>query len=263
MKIKAVNLIYFSPTGTSEKIVKAIGQALGVEQIKAFDMTPATFIDTECLTIENELTIIGIPVYKGRLPEEAITRLKKFKAKNAVVVLVAVYGNRAFEDALIELKDLCLDIGFTPVAAAAFIGEHSYSTESRAIAKDRPDEADLLKARQFACEILNRIDRIDISEALEVPGDTPYKLKVELPTISPQTLVEKCKLCGICSEVCPVNAIEVSLDVQTQAEACIWCCACVKACPQNARVFVHPVITNISNLLVKNCSERKEPEFFM
>lgn len=266
MKINAVNLIYFSPTGTSKKIIKTVGQNLGAEQIKTFDLTSSSFVDTESFAIENELTIIGVPVYRGRLPEEAVIRLKKFKAKNAAVVLVAVYGNRAFEDALIELKDLALEIGFTPLAAAAFIGEHSYSNENKAIAKERPDKVDLLKAKQFAEEILNKIEtihRIDDFQDLNVPGDKPYKILGEFPQISPTTLVEDCNFCGVCADVCPVGAIEVNFDVQTQAEACTWCCACVKACPQNARVFDHPVVNNISNILVKNCSDRKEPEFFM
>ncbi|MGZ2368168.1 4Fe-4S binding protein [Ancylomarina sp. YFZ004] len=266
MKIKGVNLIYFSPTGTSKKIVNAIGQELGVEQIKTFDMTSASFVDSENICIENELTIIGIPVYRGRLPYEAINRLNKFKAKNAPVILVVVYGNRAFEDALIELKNFALNLGFTPLGASAFIGEHSYSTDNKAIAKDRPDEADLLNVKRFVGGILKKIENInsvDGIQDLKVPGDIPYKKLGKFPIISPTTLVENCNLCGICSSVCPTGCIEVNFDVKTQAADCTWCCACVKACPQNARIFDHPVITNISNLLVSNCSARKEPEFFM
>ncbi|RUT78282.1 EFR1 family ferrodoxin [Ancylomarina longa] len=263
--MKIVNLIYFSPTGTSKKIVKTIGQGLGAQQINEFDITPAGFTISVNSKIENELTIIGIPVYSGRVPEQALEQLRKFEVKSAPVVLVAVYGNRAFDDALIELKDVATEIGFTPFAAASFIGEHSYSTENKPIAKNRPDEDDLLKAKQFAENLLVKIQDGEINgfEICNVPGDVPYKKRGQMPDIAPTTKEELCDLCGICADVCPVDVIDVTDKVVTNSEACIRCCACVKACPTFARIFEHPVIVDITNRLVSNCKERKEPEFFI
>ncbi|MDM8161563.1 EFR1 family ferrodoxin [Labilibaculum sp. K2S] len=259
MNLPSVNLIYFSPTGTSRKVVKAIGRGLGAKQINEFDITQTDF---EFKNFGSELTIIGVPVYKGRLPVEVIPRLKKINAENTPVVLVAVYGNRDFDDALLELKDLSEELGFTPLAAAAFIGEHSYSTESKPIAKNRPDEADLLKAKQFAGEILDKLEKNDGLE-LNVSGNYPYKELPNAPVMSPGTIDGKCTLCGVCADVCPVDVIEVNKTVITNAEACIWCCACVKACPEDARTFDAPLINQITNNLFENCSERKEPVFFI
>lgn len=265
MKIASVNLIYFSPTGTSKKVVQAIGQELGVLQVEEFDLTPAVYPDLECKDFEDELTIIGVPVYKGRLPIDFVTRLKRIKTKNAPIVLLAIYGNREFDDALLELKDLSVELGFLPIAAAAFIGEHSYSTDSTPLAKDRPDEADLSKAKQFAKEIVAKIQNNEgvASEELSVPGNYPYKIPPNAPVIAPRTIPENCNLCGICSDVCPVGIIEVGKAVITDAEACIWCCACVKACPDNARVFDDPIILNVRTKLTNICKSRKEPEFFI
>ena len=259
MNLPSVNLIYFSPTGTSRKVVKAIGQGLEAKQISEFDITQTDF---EFKNFGNELTIIGVPVYKGRLPVDVISRLKKFKAKNTPVVLVAVYGNRDFDDALLELKDVSKELGFLPVAATAFIGEHSYSTESKPIAENRPDEADLLKAKQFAGEILAKLEKNEGAE-LAVSGNYPYKELPNAPVMSPRTIDVKCTLCGVCADVCPVDVIEVNKTVITNAEACIWCCACVKACPEDARIFDAPLINQITNNLFENCSERKEPVFFI
>ncbi|BAX81155.1 4Fe-4S binding protein [Labilibaculum antarcticum] len=265
MKLSTVNLIYFSPTGTSEKIVKAIGQELGAKQINEFDITPLAFASSENLKIESELSIIAIPVYGGRVPEQALENLKKFEVKNAPVVLVAVYGNRDFDDALLELKDFVLEIGFTPFAAAAFIGEHSFSIDSKPIAKNRPDNPDLLKAKQFGEELLLKIQDGEVNgfKVCDVPGNIPYKAKGKMPDIAPTTKEELCDLCGICADVCPVDVIVVADKVVTNAEACIRCCACIKACPKGARVFDIPLIDGIRDKLFANCSERKEPEFFI
>lgn len=265
MNIASVNLIYFSPTGTSKKVVQAIGREIGGHHVKEFDLTPSVYPDLECKHFEDELTIIGVPVYKGRLPLDVLTRLKRIKTQNALVVVVAVYGNREFDDALLELKDLSLELGFTPIAAAAFIGEHSYSTDSKPLAKDRPDEADISKVKQFAKEIAAKIHKIDnaIIEELTVPGNHPYKISPNAPVIAPTTLVENCSLCGVCSDVCPVGVIEVGKMVMTDAEACIWCCACVKACPEDARIFDDPIILDVRTKLASNCKIRKEPEFFI
>ncbi|PKQ61688.1 hypothetical protein BZG02_14785 [Labilibaculum filiforme] len=265
MKIPAVNLIYFSPTGTSKKIVKAIGQELGAKQINEFDITPLSFASSENPKIENELSIIAIPVYGGRVPEQALEHLQKFEAKNAPVVLLAVYGNRHYDDALLELKDAVLEIGFTPFGAAAFIGEHSFSIESKPIAVNRPDEADLLKAKQFAEELLLKIKDGEANgfKVCDVPGNVPYKAKGNMPDIAPTTMEELCDLCGMCADVCPVDVINVTDKVVTNAKACIRCCACIKVCSSNARVFDNELIDGIRERLFTNCSERREPEFFI
>lgn len=259
MSLSSVNIIYFSPTGTSRTVVRAIGQALRAGKVNEFDITPSNF---EFKNIEDELTIIGIPVYRGRVPVDVIWRLRKFKAKNTPVVLVVLYGNRDFDDALLELKELSCSLGFVPLAAAAFIGEHSYSTESTPIAQNRPDDADLLTAKEFAQAILNKMADGKGTE-LSVSGNKPYKEMPIVPVISPRTIEDKCTLCGICADICPVDVIVLNKTVITNAEACIWCCACVKACPENARIFDPEVIKQIRIKLVENCSERKESEFFI
>ncbi|WP_372754754.1 EFR1 family ferrodoxin [Labilibaculum sp.] len=265
MNLSSVNLIYFSPTGTSKKIVKAIGQELSIQQINEFDITPLSFASSGNFKIENELSIIAIPVYGGRVPDLALEHLKKFEVKDTPVVLLAVYGNRHFDDALLELKDAVLEIGFTPFAAAAFIGEHSFSIESKPIAINRPDEADLLKAKQFAEELLLKIQDGEANgfQVCEVPGNVPYKAKGKMPDIAPITEEEHCDLCGVCADVCPVDVIAVNDTVETNVESCIRCCACIKACPANARVFNNQLIDGIRERLFTNCSERREPEFFI
>ncbi|WP_207784606.1 EFR1 family ferrodoxin [Marinifilum breve] len=260
--MSSINLIYFSPTHTSKKIAQSIGNELGVQVINEFDITKADFTSLESKRFDNELTLIALPVYKGRLPKEAIARLRMCEANKAPVILVVVYGNRDFDDALLELKDLSIELGFVPIAAAAFIGEHSYSSEDKPIAHNRPDGKDMMKAKEFANRIVEKIKSAD-EKLVEVPGNYPYKEVPNAAVMAPRTISENCSLCGICADVCPVKVIDIKESVVTNAEECIWCCACVKSCPEDARIFDTPFIGQIKEMLFKHCSERKEPDLFL
>lgn len=124
MKYSNIHLIYFSPTHTSAKIVYAIAEGMGATSMSESDVTCES-LDMEEY-IDDELTIIAAPVYGGRVAETAMERFRMFRsAHHAPVVPVVLYGNRDYEDALKELCDLVSEQGFVPVAAGAFIGEHS------------------------------------------------------------------------------------------------------------------------------------------
>ena len=60
-------------------------------------------------------------VFAPRVAETAMERLGKIRGKQVPAILIVVYGNRDYEDALIELRDYACEAGFIPVAAAAFI----------------------------------------------------------------------------------------------------------------------------------------------
>ena len=138
MKISKGKLVYYSPTNTSKNIVTAIMKGTGLD-FDHIDLTPP---DADSKTYEiasDELAIIAAPVYRGRIPSVAVNRLKKLKGNSTPAVLVAVYGNRAFDDALLELQDITKELGFKTVAGAAFIGQHSFDTKDTPIATGRPD----------------------------------------------------------------------------------------------------------------------------
>ncbi len=266
MNIDSLKLIYFSPTGTTKKIIESVVHGLQIAAVEHLDITLPNNIPQTPIGINNGLAIIGSPVYGGRLPAHAVARLRKLKGSNTPAVVIVVYGNRAYEDALLELGDLAFDLGFRPFAAGAFIGEHSYSTDATPIAVGRPDAEDIKKAEVFGKTIQRKIKRTLALEAmspLEVPGNFPYKEVRMLSDISPATHEQVCAKCGQCASVCPTSAITMSDTVVTDPTACVRCCACIKACSTGARIMEDPRIRNVGEQLSMSCRMRKEPESYI
>lgn len=267
MDIHPLRLLYFSPTGTTRKVVQAIAQGLGLNIAEDLDLTlPQTRLGSVS-SIQGGVTIIGTPVYTGRVAFEAVLRLRQLQASNALAVVVVVYGNREYEDALLELRNMAMEVGFTPCAGAAFIGEHSFSTDETPIATGRPDNSDVNRGRIFGKMLLNKVTSIsalhDCSH-LSVPGSFPYRERGPTHATSPETRDALCVRCGKCVEVCPVKAITLHHDgVYTDKNKCLLCCACVKNCPTGARILGDMRLLQFARNLTLSCLQRKEPEFYL
>lgn len=266
MKANHVKLVYFSPTGTTQKVLKSIAQGIDPEEIESIDLTPPSAAEKAPLSFSDELVLLGAPVYGGRLPVDAIKRFHRIKADNTPAILIVVYGNREFEDALLELKNLAMELGFHPVAGGAFIGEHSFSTNDSPIASGRPDENDVQLAEKFGEKIrikLNGLQEGDAASDVHIPGRFPYEAKgAHANGIAPVTEEDTCTLCGECVTACPTAAISLNGKIATQPDLCIHCCACIKICPTGSRLWIDSTMKNITNRLFNNCSTRKEPQVF-
>lgn len=265
MEVKRLKLICFSPTGTTRKVLESVAKGIGAEDVACVDLTLPGRSKQAIDPFSDELVLIGAPVYGGRLPLDAIHRFRRLKATNTPAILIVVYGNREFEDALLELKNLAIELGFNPVAGGAFIGEHSFATPELAIANGRPDSLDVQKAMGFGEEIKNRIKALPSPDAgipVNIPGRFPYEGGARSMAVSPVTVDGKCTVCGACEGVCPTAAISVGEAVETSIERCIRCCACIKHCPTGARVWEDDTMKSIANWLHEHCSIRKEPQIF-
>ena len=265
MKIESQKLIYFSPTGTTKKVVENIAKGTGLKVTEDIDFTSIKN-RKEGLHFGSELVIIGAPVYSGRIPIDALNLLKSLKAENTPAILVVVYGYRAYDLALIELKEVAESVGFKGIAAAAFIGEHSFATKELPIANDRPDSDDVTDALEFGSQVINSLESVLLDNcSLEVPGTLPLPERQPFPIpIVPETSDNRCTLCGICAEVCPNSAISRGNSKQIDADRCIKCCACIKECPEDAKRFNHEMFNKISAQLsdLATSGERKEAEVF-
>lgn len=234
MIAEKVHSIYFSATDTTRKIVLQIAKGTALATGGVYSLLKEV-TEEVCLSAA-DLVIIGIPVYAGRVPAVAAERLRQYKGENTPAVIVAVYGNRAYEDALLELKDILQPNGFRVIAAGAFVGEHSIFPT---VAAGRPDDADFQLAQQFGHDSLVLLTSAGSSTGftsdIRFPGNTPYRPYGNIP-LKPRGN-RRCNRCGACVNACPVQAIPVDHPRRTDKSRCISCAHCIAVCPQQSRHF--------------------------
>lgn len=265
MTIEKVSLVYFSPTSTTRLVLEAVSEGVGAAVSGTVDITLPAVRKEAPPAFRDELLLLGAPVYAGRLPVDAAGYFKRIRADNCLAVPIVLYGNRAYDDALLELTDIAEAAGCLPVAAGAFIGEHSFSGGEFRIAENRPDKADLEEARGFGeavSSLLNRLENISEVSSVKVPGNRPYRELMPHRSFPFIEVTEDCDDCGICVAVCPNNAIDESAGYATVDDLCIHCCACIKACPPQARVMKECPLKDIARKLNRNCTGRRAPETF-
>jgi len=266
MEIGSVKLVYFSPTGTTKAVVQGIAQGINPSATELIDITTPEARNQPLLTSEDELLVVAVPVYMGRVPEILSEWLHAIQAHNTPTVCVVVYGNREYEDALLELKTIVMECGCIPIACATYIGEHSFSNPEMPTAQGRPDEDDINHAEAFGLKIrekLQSIPSISQTSDVDVPGTYPYRRDAKLWDVDFIAVSDQCSQCGVCAEVCPVGAINSQNSAMINQEKCITCCACIKSCPQNARTIKAGPVQDASIRLNNLYKEPKKPEYFL
>ena len=166
--------IVFSPTGGTQKVSGLVAGALDKNTVTV-DLTDSGLDFSAVSMTEDDVAVISVPAYAGRIPAVVADRLGMVHGNGARAVLVCVYGNRAFEDTLVELEDVAKHAGFRVIAAVAAIAEHSIA---RQFAAGRPDAQDAAQLAEFAQQIQQKLLAEDASEP-SIPGNRPInKLEV-------------------------------------------------------------------------------------
>lgn len=254
----AVTQVYFSPSGSTQRITEFFTYALTREQTDSVDLL-SDKDDTPMLFGPKDVLVVNLPVFVGRLPKTCPEMLAAFKGSDTPAVAMVTYGNREYDDALLELCDILEVQGFKVVGAAAFIARHSIYPK---LAEGRPDVEDKQKIKDFArlCadKLVLGVDAPKLSA--KVPGSRPYCVEAS-PPIKPST-DGSCIACGVCAALCPVFAIDPDKPALTDNELCISCTACISNCPQKSRAFHGEAYEQRGVMFVNNFSARKEPEMF-
>lgn len=249
MKLEKIWAVYFSGTGTTrrtvERIAGGIASRLNLSAESVDFSRPA--VRQETLRFgEKDLVVFGTPVYAGRVPNVLLPFLReRIVGGGALAVPVVLFGNRNYDDALIELRNILAADGMHPIAAGAFVGEHSFS---RVLGADRPNAEDEALMDEFAARVAALVAGLDAApvKSVAVRGQEPLRPyytprdragnPINILKVKPKTDLSRCGGCGLCADLCPMGSIDPA-DVSAVRGICIKCCACVKGCPTGAKFF--------------------------
>lgn len=247
-------LYYFSPTGGTKKAGEIFCAGIS-EHVKTVDLG----LRNKALEKpDSDMVVIAVPVFGGRVPAMVTEKLNELDGNGKKTVTLAVYGNRAYEDALLELNHVAEERGFQVTASAALVAQHSMAPE---VGKGRPDDQDRRSILDFAGKVLDKMEK-GTDSPVKVPGDYPYKERSNMPA-APVSL-SACSLCGTCVSVCPAGAVRLENDaVATSPETCMLCMACVSVCPEHARILPPPLQEKTKQMLGALKSVRRENEYFL
>lgn len=246
--------IFFSPSGTTKKVSEIIADNFNQEK----EICDLLNFESSKELSSDDIAIVAMPIFAGRIPKTACERLSKIKGDNTKAIAVANYGNAHVTDALLELVDVLRENGFDVISAATTVSHHSIFD---GVAVGRPDESDIEKINEFSQKC---IEKIESGESLqsEVPGNRPYTDYKQLPFVI-ECDESVCSFCYDCVSICPEHAIPDDDPITTDLELCSRCTACIAICPEDARAFAGDAFNAKKVDFEKANSERKEPDFYL
>ena len=241
--------IFFSPTGGTKKVadIVAKGTKLDTEEIdliKEPDKLMKVRFEKE------DLCLVAVPSYGGRIPSVVTDMFRNARVNGTKAILVAVFGNRAIDDTLLELQDVLEASGFVCIAGMEAVAEHSLMHQ---FGTGRPDQQDEKELLEFAVKIMQS-DKTQRTP--KFPGNRPYREYGGVP-LKPAAN-GKCTSCGLCAKECPAGAIPLNNPKLTDKDKCISCMHCVAVCQKKARNYSKLVSFIAGRKMKKVCSGRKE-----
>lgn len=252
--------IYFSPAGTTKKASHCFTHKYQSE-VKTVDLLKEPISEDYCFE-QKDFLVVALPVYAGRIPAVCAKQLSHLTGNRTPAAAMVVYGNREYEDALLELCDLLEERGFVIVGAGAVVGRHCIFPN---VASQRPNEQDEQQIRTFAQKCMEKLSDNTVIGPLHnaVKGNRPYQ-EAKKSAMVPYTDPDKCIECGICGDICPVQAIPLQELTATDPDQCISCTACIYACPVEARQFQGEMYQQASQAFFQAYGiQNKELEFFL
>ena len=260
MKMNELGLVYFSPTGTTRKVIIETARNIDLKSV-SYDLSIHKEKKPNLHFKGNDFVLFGIPIYGGRVPATFLEYFETLKGDNTPAALIATYGCREYEDALLELKNEVESRGFKVIGTGAFPVQHSIV---RQIGMSRPNKADLKVIADFGIQLNRKLrNAVDFNNVdIQVPGNNPYKKYGTIPLV-PKTDVNLCTECKACAKACPAGAISMENPKKTDKKKCISCMKCVYSCKKKARYVSNMKLNMAQKKLTKICKSDKQAEIFM
>lgn len=275
MRIEKVWVVSFSPTGQTELVGEHVGTAavrmLKGAELEVIDVTPPAARERRLVFGESDLVIFCTPTYAGRVPNKIMPYYRDcIEGNGALAAAVVTYGNRSYDDSLMELSQLAVQNEFSLIGCGAFVCQHAFA---ETLAIGRPDEDDLRSASALGRGIAEKIISGSLCKPEKIPGNDPIgpyyvpKGTDGQPAVflkaKPVTDHEKCVACGLCAKSCPMGSIDAEQGFETTG-ICIKCQACVRKCPMWAKSFVDEAFQSHRQMLKENyAGGDKKPEIFL
>ena len=199
--------------------------------------------------------MVAVPSYGGRIPSVVTDMFRNARVNGTKAILVAVFGNRAIDDTLLELQDVLEASGFVCIAGMEAVAEHSLMHQ---FGTGRPDQQDEKELLEFAVKIMQSDET---QRTPKFPGNRPYREYGGVP-LKPAAN-GKCTSCGLCAKECPAGAIPLNTPKLTDKDKCISCMHCVAVCPKKARNYSKLVSFIAGRKMKTVCSGRKENKLYL
>ena len=278
---RRIQSLYFSPTGTTRKILSTIEEHSGLPLVSQIDLTLPKQRESFTGRVQGDVIVVGSPVYSGSPPWPMMEPLNRLEGHGKWAVSVAVYGNRSPDTCVDELAKILRARGFKILAAASFIAQHSLASKDHPWALGRPDQSDLDTAAKFGEQVKEKLSSSpsEIQTSDRLLNSITGKMVESLPEGYHKNLAEgikglitvtfskdkMCTECTSCTNACPTGAIKIDSKEITN-DLCIRCTACMRACPEGV---LSPQLNDSPNAraaiegLDKIFAVRKEPKIYI
>ncbi len=253
--MKKLICIYFSATDTTRMYVDLLSKALGYHAAESVNLADNLAVKLPALSSDDVL-VLAAPVYGGRLPQAVAQRFRELKGPGIKSIAMVVFGNRDYDDALLELTDILTEGGFDVIGAGAFVARHSIFPK---VAAARPDDEDIRSVTKFAAQCRKTIEN-GCTGQLKVKGKHPYK-KTAAVGLCPVGDPRRCDRCLRCVKKCPVGAISDSDPCKTDSKLCISCGRCISVCPTHTRHYEGVKYKLVGAIFTALFSKRKDAEY--
>ncbi len=248
------DIVYFSPAGSTRKVAQSIEKELsdlmldGVLWDLSADDDLSQLFSRAGKCGSDYCLFVGSPVYVSH-PAPAVTDFlqRMPRSLGAAAVPFVTWGGVTSGVALYDMGKMLQEKGFRLAAAAKILALHSMMRDAKSrLGEGHPDGEDEKMIRNLVEAVNTRIkNEKDASLSLEDLAYQPDEIHAQAQQMNlsvakahmPVRKVDgdRCTECGICKEVCPVDALTLSPFPEFR-ENCIFCFNCVMDCPEDAIV---------------------------